>query len=55
MAGRCVHGAAMSFTMDEAGVGRVADFFARIGTHLTFPGQRESFATYAFVSDSATA
>ena len=38
----------MSFAMDEAGVGRVADFFARIGTHLPFPGQRESFATYAF-------
>src|SRR5258708_18514355 len=48
MAGECMHGAAMSFAMDEAGVGRVAGFFARIGTHLPFPGQRESFATYAF-------
>lgn len=44
----CVHGAAMSFAMNEAVVGRVADFFARIGKHLPFPGQRESFATYAF-------
>jgi SRSO17 transposase len=38
----------MSFVMDELGVGRVADFFARIGKHLPFPGQRQSFATYAF-------
>lgn len=48
MALHCVHGAEMSFAMDEAGVGRVADFFVRIGAHLPFPGQRASFATYAF-------
>ena len=38
----------MSFAMDEAGVGRVADFFARIGKHLPLEAQRASFATYAF-------
>ena len=38
----------MTFAMNEAGIGRVADFFAKIGTHLPVPGQRASFATYAF-------
>jgi len=38
----------MSFTMDEAGVERVAGFFARIGSHLPLATQRASFATYAF-------
>lgn len=38
----------MSFAVDDAVVGRVSDFFGRIGKHLSFPGQRESFATYAF-------
>jgi hypothetical protein len=27
---------------------RVDGFFERIGQHLPYPGQRESFATYAF-------
>jgi SRSO17 transposase len=44
----CVHRAAMSLTMDEAYVGRVGEFFARIGTHLPLEAQRASFATYAF-------
>jgi SRSO17 transposase len=43
-----MHNALMSFVMDEAGVGRVANFFARIGAHLPLAAQRESFATYAF-------
>jgi SRSO17 transposase len=38
----------MSYAMDESAAVRVGDFFLRIGQHLPFTGQRESFATYAF-------
>jgi len=34
--------------MDEAATARVAGYFARIGEHLPWPGQRASFATYAY-------
>jgi SRSO17 transposase len=43
-----VHGARMTFAMDEAMAGRVGDYFVRIGSHLPVAGQRASFATYAF-------
>jgi SRSO17 transposase len=38
----------MSYSFDEAATARVADYFARIGRHLSRPEQRASFATYAF-------
>ena len=38
----------MSYEMDDLGVARVAEYFARIGQHLPHKAQRASFATYAF-------
>ena len=34
--------------MDDLGVARVAEYFARIGQHLPHKAQHASFATYAF-------
>jgi SRSO17 transposase len=42
------HRSAMSTAMTEDVLGRAAEYFARIGQHLTRSEQRESFATYAF-------
>lgn len=38
----------MGYSMDEAAIARVADYFARIGRLLGCRAHRESFATYAF-------
>jgi SRSO17 transposase len=38
----------MNYSLNEAGVARVADYFERIGRHLPRHDQRASFATYAF-------
>jgi len=44
---RAVHRSVMSTAMTESVLGRAAEFFGRVGQHLT-RSQRESFATYAF-------